>query len=466
MLFAAARGSMLASMRVLLISANREQYPAPVVPLGVLSVAGAVRDAHTVRVVDLCFEQEPLRAVAGAVSSFEPDVIGLGLRNLHDNAYGSSEPLLAYYEDVARAVRGASGAPLVLGGAAITLQPTGLLDRLGADHAVVGEGELAFRELLSGLERREQPPRIVRSAVAERRLVQLDAKLGLRAPPVPASDLDALAPPARDLVDPRYFEIDATESFQTKRGCAFHCAYCDYPDLEGRKVRLRDPERVADEIAARARVPGVSYGFFVDSVFNVPRAHALAVCAALERRGSPLPWVCYATPATLDDELVAAMRRAGCTGAELGTDTGTPRVLARLRKPFDLDDVRRVRASFLRHGIADAHSFVLGAEGETVEEAEGTLAFVRELDPDVAVFVVFMEDREERATGRAAHHEALLELLAREAPKHPGWIVPELGIRFGEKVRRLVAGRKLRGPAWLHLAAARRRAALRGGVRS
>ncbi len=447
-------------MRVLLVSANREQYPSPVVPLGVLSVAGAIVDVHDVRVADMCFEADPLRAVTDAIAAFEPDVVGIGLRNLHDNAYGSSEHLLAYYEDLARTVRAATRAPVVVGGAAVTLQPASLLDRLGADHAVVGEGEHAFRSLLDTLARGARPERVVRSVVAERRLIQLDAKLGLRVPPVPASDLDALPAPARDLVDPRYFEVDGTDGFQTKRGCAFHCAYCDYPDLEGRKVRVRDPEKVAAEVAERSRVPGVTHGFFVDSVFNVPRAHALAVCNALERRGSPLPWVCYVTPASLDDELVAAMRRAGCVGAEIGTDTGTPRVLERLRKPFDLDDVRRVRASFVRHGIADTHSFVLGAEGETVEEAEGTLGFVRELDPDVAVFVVFMEDREERDPHRAAHHEALLDLLAREAPKHAGWVVPELGIRFGEKVRRLVASQKLRGPAWVHLARARRHASI------
>lgn len=448
-------------MRVLLVSANREQYPAPVVPLGILSVAGAVRDAHEVRVADLCFEPDPLRAVTEAIDGFRPDVVGIGLRNLHDNTYGSSEHLLAYYEEVTRAVRAATRAPVIVGGAAITLQPSSLIGRLGADHAVVGEGERAFRCLLDTLVRGETPERVVRSIVAERRLVQLDAKLGLRVPPLPASELDALAPPARDLVDRRYFEVDGTDGFQTKRGCAFHCTYCDYPDLEGRKVRLRDPEKVATEVTERACVPGITHGFFVDSVFNVPRAHALAVCQALERRGAPLPWVCYVSPASLDDDLVAAMRRAGCIGAEIGTDTGTPRVQRRLGKPFDLDDVRRVRGSFVRHGIADTHSFVLGAEGETVEEAEGTLAFVRELDPDVAVFVVFMEDREELLPHRAAHHRALLDLLAREAPKHAGWIVPELGIRFGEKVRRMVAQQKLRGPAWIHLARARRRASLR-----
>lgn len=446
---------MLSAMRVLLVSANREQYPAPVVPLGVLAVAGAVRDAHDVKVVDLCFEPEPLHAVAEAIAAYSPDVVGIGLRNLHDNAYASTEPLLAYYEGVVRSVRSVSTAPVVLGGAAITLQPSKLLDRLRADHAVVGEGELTFRSVVDALARGEKPERIVRSAMAERRLVQLHART--QVPPIPAADLDALPPPARDLVDARYFEVDGTDAFQTKRGCAFHCAYCDYPDLEGRKVRLRSPEKVADEVLERSRVPGVSHGFFVDSVFNVPRAHALAVCEALERRGSPLPWVCYVTPASLDDELVAAMRRAGCIGAEIGTDSGTPRVLDRLRKPFGIDDVRRVRASFIKHEIADTHSFVLGAEGETVDEAEGTLDFVRELDPDVAVFVVFMEDREERDPHRAAQHRALLDLLSREAPKHAGWVVPELGIRFGEKVRRLLVTQRLRGPSWVHLARMRRR---------
>jgi hypothetical protein len=94
---------------------------------------------------------------------------------------------------------------------------------------------------------------------------------------------------------------------------------------------------------------------------------------------------------------------------------------------------------------------------ETAEEARATLAFIEELDPDVAVFVVFMEDREDHAIRRASHREALLDLLATEAPRHAGWVVPELGIRFGPKVTRLVRRERIRGPSWVHLAQARRR---------
>lgn len=411
--------------------------PSPVVPLGVLCVAGAVRSRHTVEVFDLCFAEDPHAALAQAIKRFAPDVVGLGLRNLHDNTYASEEPLLAYFEGLGGVVRETTAAPLVLGGAAVTLRPLALLERIGANHAIIGEGEHAFLALVDKIERSQPAERIMHAGTAELPRVR---------------DLDELPEPARDLVDPRYFALDATDAVQTKRGCAFECTYCDYPDLEGSKVRLRSPARVADDIVARAQTPGVEFVFVVDSVFNVPRSHALAVCKELEQRGAPVPWVCYASPASLDDDVVAAMARAGCVGAEIGLDAGTPRMLSRLRKPFTIEQARRVRESLRRHGIADCQTLVLGAEDETVDEALETLAFVDELDPDVAVFVVFREDRERLKVGRARHRQQLIELLSREAPKRPRWSVPELGIRFDPKINEVFRRRGLRGPSWLHLA--------------
>lgn len=436
-------------MRVLLVSANREQFPSPVVPIGVLYVASALRDAHEVKVVDLCFEEDPLATLTDAIERFRPEVVGLGLRNLHDSTYASSDRILAYYDEVARTIHAATDAPLVLGGAAVTLRPTHLVQRLGAAHAVVGEGEATFRALVDALSHGERADVVLHAPPARAAL------LGLRKDKREFAQLDALAPPARELADTRYFAFDGTSSVQTKRGCAFHCTYCDYPDLEGRKVRLRAPAAVAEEMELCAKTPGVTHVFVVDSVFNVPRSHALAVCDELVQRGTPIPWVAYVSPASFDEELAERMALAGCVGVEIGTDSGTPRMLERLKKPFSIDQVRRARRALHAAGIADCHTFVLGAEDETVEEAERTLDFVEELDPDVAVFVVFMEDREDREIGHARRRDELLELLRRRCISRPGFVVPELGIRYGPKVASLVRGRKLRGPAWVHLARAR-----------
>lgn len=435
-------------MKALLVSVNRERLPQPVAPLGVLSVAGALRERHETRVLDLCFEDDPARALTEAIASFRPGFVGLGIRNLHTNAYDGASRLVEEYAALAGVVRAATRAPLVLGGSGFSLRPETLLAELGADHGVVGEGERAVAELARALEAGETPPRLSYGAAVAA------SPITLRASPL-ASDLDALPLPARDLVDPRYLALDGTEPIQTKRGCAFTCAYCDYPDLEGRRVRVRAPANVARDVELAA-ARGARHVFFVDSVFNVPRSHALAVCSALEASSAALPWVCYATPRGLDDELVAAMKRAGCVGAEIGTDTGTAETLLRLRKPFTLAHVTAARAAFARHGLADCHTFVLGAEGETLAEVRATLAFVDALDPDVAVFIVFMEDRESVGVGRAPERAAILALLAEEAPKRPGWVVPELGIRFGGKLAKMLARARRDGPSWLSLARSRR----------
>jgi len=444
-------------MRVLLVSANREKLPSPVVPIGPLAVAAALRDDHDVRLLDLCFEDDPRAAVEKAVGAFDPEVIGVGLRNLHTNAYDGMERLVAEYAELVTFIRAASTAPIVLGGPAYSLQPETLLARLGGDYGVVGEGERVFRELVDELSHGRAPPRILRAGAAPPPLLR--TRRLYRGASWPVSDLDELPLPARDLVDPRYYAFDGTDNLQTKRGCAFACAYCDYPDLEGSKVRVRDPAAIAEEMVARAAVPGITHMFFVDSVFNVPRSHAIAVCEAIERRGNPLPWVCYASPVTLDEEVVRAMARAGCQGVEIGSDSGTPRMLEQLKKPFSIEHIVSSRALFRAYGVRDCHTFVLGAFDESPEEVKQTLAFVDSLDPDVAVFIVFMEDRETMSVGRARHRDAILQLLAEEAPKHSGWVVPELGIRFGGKINELVRRRGLKGPSWLHLARMRGRGA-------
>ena len=422
-------------MRVLIVSANREVMPQAVVPLGAISVAAAAREAHDVSLVDLCFEDDPLGCLERAVRTTRPEVVGLGLRNLRLGTYAESDDLIGYYREAVRAIRRATTAPVVLGGAGFSLRPQTLIDDLGADHGVVGEGERAFRGLCDDLAAGRRPPRLVTTATYGG-----------------GDGLDDLPRPARDLVDPRYYERDGTDNVQTKRGCCFDCAYCDYPDIEGRRFRLRDPARVAAEAAERASAPGVSHLFVVDSVFNVPHDHAMAVCRELMATGVPMRWVAYVSPVGFDDALARTMAAAGCVGVEIGSDSGDDAGLERLRKPFRVEDIRRSHALCAAHGIRDCHTFVLGVGDEGEADVRRTLDFVDDLAPDVAVFVVFVEDREDRTIDRARHRDAILRLLAEEAPRRRGWVVPELSIRFGEKLSRVAARRRFRGPAWLTLA--------------
>ena len=68
-------------MRVLFISANKEQINMLTLPLGLGCVAAATQRAgHEVQVVDLLAAGDERSSIRGALSTFQPDVIGIQAR--------------------------------------------------------------------------------------------------------------------------------------------------------------------------------------------------------------------------------------------------------------------------------------------------------------------------------------------------------------------------------------------------
>ena len=139
-------------MRVLLISPNREISPDPVYPLGLASLAAVLKAAGmTVKGSDLCFPPDWQAVLEQDLESFRPDCIGLSIRNIDNVTYHRSTAYLPFIKEVVDLCRRKTKAPIVVGGSGFTLLPEGVLDYLGADYGVVGEGERPFLDLLQEL---------------------------------------------------------------------------------------------------------------------------------------------------------------------------------------------------------------------------------------------------------------------------------------------------------------------------
>jgi len=437
-------------VRVAFISANRENMPDAVIPIGLLQVMASVPDRHEKLFWDLCFEDDPCTTVARHLDGHRPDLVAIALRNIQNMDYTNIAVNLDYYRRLVETVREHSSAPIVLGGGGFSVMPRELMEILGADYGIAGEGERAFASLLEELGRP-----VPSFGGIERLHYRADGVLKTNGSALEPLDVDALPRADRSVLSERYYTEYGIESLQTKRGCPLHCEYCTYPLIEGARSRMRDPARVADEFMEISARRGVEHVFIVDSVFNLPPRHAKAVCRELVARGNRTPWTSYVNPLAFDDELAGLMARAGAAGMEIGSDSGCDEVLDRLRKGFRTDRIRRLATIARTHGLKDCHSFILGTRGETLADVERTLDFVEELDPFAALMLVWVDDHEvvDAATleARRDFRDEIYARVAARAARQPRWSVPRLGVRFDPRAFAALRRHGLRGPLWQHL---------------
>lgn len=451
-------------MKIAFVSGNREHLPDAVVPLGLLYVMQSCPDVHDKVLWDLCFEEAPQRVLAERLGAYQPDVVAVGMRNVQNNDYDGVGDNVEYYRSLLETIRAHSHAKVVLGGGGFSVMPEALMQELRPDFGIAGEGEELFPQLLDAIAA-DGGGRLSAPGLFAWR----DDELVGRPRAGAFLDVNALPVPDRSVVDERYYQQFGIESVQTKRGCSLSCEYCTYPTIEGRTLRRRSASRIVDEMFDVLRWHDqTKHLFIVDSVFNLPPSHAKAVCRELIDRGWTLPWTCYANPIGFDEELAQLMVTAGCTGLEIGSDSGCDEILDKLKKGFDVAAIRRMHELARRVGLKDCHSFMLGTPGETMDHVRRSLDFIVDLHPFCAIIMTWVDDLEALEPARAAERRALrrdiVELLEDVAGEQPRWIMPGLGINFDRKLFAVLRRMGLSGPLWQHIDLAETRKARFAGM--
>ncbi|MFH1090624.1 MAG: cobalamin-dependent protein [Pseudomonadota bacterium] len=124
------------TMRVLLISANREDINMVTLPLGLALVAASVQQSgHEVELLDLMRADDVRGRIEAAIRRFEPEVIGISVRNIDDQNMARPRFLLEQVKEVVEVCREHSEAPLILGGAGYSIFPQAALEYLGRTWA-------------------------------------------------------------------------------------------------------------------------------------------------------------------------------------------------------------------------------------------------------------------------------------------------------------------------------------------
>ncbi len=286
------------------------------------------------------------------------------------------------------------GITTVIGGPHCAGEPVLTLEKCNdIDMLVRGEGETAMLDIANSLPldsignlTYRKPDRSIASN-PDRPLIE---------------SLDSLPFPARDLLDMDFYtrpsrfisrnlSLRATHIF-TARGCPYNCHYCAGPLLGRRKVRYHSPGRVVSEIEELIGKYSVEAVYFAEDMFlsSKERAREMTTLFIEHNIHKKIVWMAQISPKVADSDLLSMMKDAGCVHVEYGFESGSQRILDLMNKKANVERNKEVALLTKKSGLRFQGNFIVGYPGETEEDFNKTMSFIKETRPNNIALNIFM----------------------------------------------------------------------------
>ncbi|MDH5506897.1 MAG: B12-binding domain-containing radical SAM protein [Anaerolineae bacterium] len=270
----------------------------------------------------------------------------------------------------------------------------------GADYILTGEGEQRAVRLVQALANGDSRDKL--------RLIDGLGSADFYTPPaafIDEQDLNNLPLPAWDLFPlDNYWGLRFAHGPQeskrylpllTSRGCPYPCKFCVVPATNAQKWRARSAKSVVDEIEYYIQEFGVREFHIEDLDPTISDARIREICEHILARNLDIVWKIAAgtkVETIRDETTIDLMAQAGCRYISISPETGSPRVLKLMRKPFDLDHAVRLVKRMNKVGIRSQACFVLGFPGETQDDLKMSWDLVRDLTrqgvDEIALFII------------------------------------------------------------------------------
>jgi radical SAM superfamily enzyme YgiQ (UPF0313 family) len=299
-------------------------------------------------------------AVADRILAHEPDVVGF-------TSLGCNFACTLRIADELRSRR--SDIPILLGGPHASILDREILERYPQfDLVVRNEAELTLPAVLDAVSGRRHLSGIEGITYRDER----DDICRTTDPPI-ILDLDTLPPAAYDCYPIAELELSWL-NVEAGRGCPFHCTFCSTASFFGRRYRLKSAPRLVADLDALHQKYGIQHFSLNHDLFTVNKVKIREFCEAVVSRG--YTWGCSARIDCVDEELLADMRRAGCTSIYYGIETGSQSLQKVVSKNLDLALYEPIIEASLHLGIGTTASFITGYPNETPEDQEATLHLI------------------------------------------------------------------------------------------
>jgi radical SAM superfamily enzyme YgiQ (UPF0313 family) len=352
-------------------------------PIGIMSLSSVLKRAgHEVRLYDQANPETPNDVIVADAVRERPDLIGLSF--LSTTSY-------PYAKILARSLRAAApGVRIAFGGVFATLNAERVKEQVAeVDFVCRGDGEQLLLDLLENLDDPSSVPGVTWRDEAGRLRHNPSLALDRNLDQWPFPDRESLE---LDFIEsmpldvPMVLSRERFTTMQTSRGCPWPCVFCDIPVFNEGKWRSRGPEHVVAELAQLER-DGYGAVYFVDDHFLLQPKRIEAICKGIREAGLKIQWGCEGRVDSVCMDLFPAMARANCRTIMFGIESGSQKILDRLKKEQTLEQTEIAVRAAKKAGIEIVHGFfVVGNPDETERDMVDTFQFAEKLPLDSFAF--------------------------------------------------------------------------------
>ncbi len=298
------------------------------------------------------------------------------------DVFGISSSFTPYHgeaAEISRIIKEWNGKKIVVtGGAHVSCDPKGVLRNPFVDYAVMGEGEIRFPLLLEQIEmgKGEKIEKIDGIAYRKNGKIQINPLQNF------IQHLDSLPHPARELLDLDRYQMRKRRSTMliTSRGCPHGCAYCSTQLVMGTSFRTRVPEAVLKEMVECQKQHSIQIFDIEDDNFTFDQERAKRLMSlVIENFGEgkvELTAMNGVSFASLDEELLRLMKRAGFHTINLSYVSADPSTKERMKRPKPPTEFDKILENAAQVGLNVVAYAILGMPGQTIEEMVDTLIYL------------------------------------------------------------------------------------------
>ncbi len=351
-------------------------------PIGIMSLSSVIKQAgHDCVMFDQADPDTPNQVIIDRINREQPALVGLSF--LSTTSYPYAKMLAREIRATNQKVR------LAFGGVFASLNaPLVKLQCPEVDYVCRGDGEQLLLDLLANFENPQDVASLTwmkdgqviqnPNRAMERQLDQwpFPDRESLKLDYVESMPLDV----------PVVLSMRRFTTMQTSRGCPWPCIFCDIPIFNEGKWRARSPQHVVAEMKHLEELGYESVGF-VDDHFLLQPKRIEAICNGIMDEKLSIRWGIEGRVDSVAQHLFPAMAKANCGAMMFGIESGSQKILDRLKKEQTLDQVTTAVKNAKKAGVEIVHGFfTVGNPDETIEDMNATFDFASRLPLDTFGF--------------------------------------------------------------------------------